>query len=98
MNDKTQLVTKLSEMAKLPLASEQLSSYTDQFESIMEYMDKIKTLPLSAVEETSRVTDEENVMREDLVTQSFTQKEALANAYSQHDGFFMVEAILDKEE
>lgn len=98
MKDPQLLVEHLATLAKLPLSSEKLSQTASQLDSIMEYMEQIKSLPVSDEEGTSRVSDEENVLRDDLVQTSFSQDEALANASTKHEGFFMVDAVIEKDE
>ena len=65
-------------------------------DSIIEYMEQIKNLELpDGITET--LSEEENVLREDVVTPSFTQKQALANTSKKYGGYFMVDAIIEKE-
>ena len=64
------------------------------------YVSKLQELPTDGVIETSQVTGLENVMREDVVDESrmFSQVEALKNATHTHNGFFVVDAVLEASE
>jgi aspartyl-tRNA(Asn)/glutamyl-tRNA(Gln) amidotransferase subunit C len=65
--------------------------------SVLEYMDQINKLDVDDIPETTRVSEEENVLREDIVTPSLSQKDALKNAKQTRDGFFVVPYVLEKE-
>ena len=60
----------------------------------MNFMNQIKELDLKSISETSRTSEEENVLRDDLVTPSLTIDEALSNTKNTHDGFFLVPHVL----
>lgn len=89
-------VKKLAELANLTLSKEQEENLEKSIPSVVDYMDEIKNLDVDDIPETTRVTEEENVLREDIVTPSLSQKDALKNAKSTRNGFFVVPAILDK--
>lgn len=88
------LIDSLSKLAKINLTKEQEEKYAGEFSSIMGYMDEIKNLDVENIPETARVSDEGNVLREDVVKQSLDQKEALKNSKNTHNGYFLVPQIL----
>lgn len=90
-------INNLAILANLPLTKKQKEDLAPSLPSIISYMDEIKQLDVDSIPETTRVTEEENVLREDIVTPSLSQEEALQNAKETHNGFFVVPAILDKE-
>lgn len=65
--------------------------------STLEYAKILGTVDVAHVDATKEVTGLTNVLRDDVVdsTRTFTQDQALANAPSKHNGFFMVPAILE---
>lgn len=87
------LIKNLSLLAKLNLTEEQIEKYTNDFSSVMGYMEEIKNINVANISETSRVAKEENVLREDVVNESITQKEALKNCKNIHNGYFLVPSI-----
>lgn len=87
------LIKNLSILAKLNLTEAQIEKYTNDLSSVMSYMEEIKSVDVSDVQETARVAKEENVLREDEVRESMIQKEALKNCKNTHDGYFLVPAI-----
>jgi aspartyl-tRNA(Asn)/glutamyl-tRNA(Gln) amidotransferase subunit C len=87
-------VEHLAKLASLELTSEEINKYQSDLDEIMDFMNQIKNLDLKSIEETSRTTDEENVLRNDEVIPSLTQEEALSNAKKTHKGFFLVPHVL----
>ncbi|MDA1079861.1 MAG: Asp-tRNA(Asn)/Glu-tRNA(Gln) amidotransferase subunit GatC [bacterium] len=90
-------VLHLAKLAALPISDAEIEKYEKQLKTIFEYMDQIKQLDLTAVSETFRTTEEENVLRDDVVTASLSQTEALKNSSATLDGFFVVPAIMKDE-
>lgn len=91
------LINTLSKLAKINLTKEQEEKYTGEFTSVMGYMDEIKNLDVENIPETSRVSDEGNVLREDEIRPSLSQKQALDNSKNTHDGYFIVPQILKED-
>ncbi len=91
------LIDSLSKLAKINLTKEQEEKYTGEFSSVIGYMDEIKNLDVSNIVETSRVAKEENVLREDVVKESLSQKEALKNSTNTSNGYFLVPAIFKED-
>ncbi len=89
-----QLVKHIAQLANLELDDEKINLYQDQLSVIVEHFNDLKSLSFEDVPETSRVTEEENVWREDEVTPSFTQEEALKNSSETHEGYFKVPYLL----
>jgi len=90
-------VKKLAKLAKLNLTDEEIDKYSQDLSSIMGIMEEIKSLNVKNVSETSRVTDEGNVFRDDVMTPSLTQSQALKNSKNTHNGYFMVDQILKED-
>ncbi|OGJ16653.1 MAG: hypothetical protein A2632_01155 [Candidatus Pacebacteria bacterium RIFCSPHIGHO2_01_FULL_46_16] len=90
-------ILHLAKLAALSISGSEIKKYEKQLEVIFEYMDQIKQLDLAAVPETFRTTEEENVLRGDIVTPSLSQSDALRNARRTHNGFFVVSAIMKDE-
>ena len=91
-------VKHVAKLANLPISDELFPKYQKDLESILEFVKTVQTVNTEGVKETTQVTGLENVWREDVVegSRTFTQQQALANAPNQHNGFFMVKAILAK--
>lgn len=90
-------IKNLAKLANLTLTKKQEEDLEKSIPTVVDHMDEVKNLDVDDIPETTRVTEEENVLREDIVTPSFSQEEALKNAKNTRNGFFVVPAILDKE-
>lgn len=99
--------TKLSEedirhvakLANLPITDKMIKKFYNQLFSVVGYMSKIQKLDTKNVIETSQITGLENVLREDQVDSNrlLTQEEVLANTKRKHQGYFVVDAVLESE-
>lgn len=89
-------VQHVAQLANLPLDPAKISLYQKQLEDSLEYVRIVQTLDLDNVEETVQISGLTNVWREDVVdpSRTFTQEQALANAPSSLNGFFMVNGIM----
>ncbi len=101
---KTKPITKsdidhLAKLANLPVNDAQAEELTKQVGVTVEYVSHLQSLPTEGVEETSQVTGLENIFREDAIDtmRIFTQEEALANAKRTHNGYFVVDAVLEEK-
>ena len=86
-------IQEIANLARIPLDGEAAEALSFDFASIIAFMEDVKKLPVDNVPETARVTEGENVWREDIVEPSLLQSEALLNGTSR-DGYFEVPKIL----
>jgi aspartyl-tRNA(Asn)/glutamyl-tRNA(Gln) amidotransferase subunit C len=84
----------IARLAKLSFTEEEKQKFVDQFNQILQYMEKLNELDTSEIEPTSIVSDSQNVMRADEVRPWLSQKDALANAPRKSDGFFSVPRVI----
>ncbi len=75
----SQEIEKIAHLAKLHLSAEQCDLYTGQINAILEHVQKLETVDVSAVEPLSHVLDLVNVSRTDTVAESLPRDEVLAN-------------------
>jgi len=94
-----QLVKHIAQLANIPISSQEEEELAKDFSKTLEVVDKLQKVDTKGVEMTHQVTGLTNITREDEVNEKnmFTQKEALANASRTHDGFFVVERLIDVE-
>lgn len=90
-------VQKIAALARIPITDEQAQDLADGFTKTMGIIDQLNTIEVNDTRATSQVTGLENVMREDEIdtTRMFTQEEALSNAKRTHNGYFVVDQILE---
>lgn len=88
-------VRDISEYTRIGLTDEEVVQMTQDLNNTIEMLKPITEYDLEGVEPTFHpIGSLSNVMREDVVTQGFTQEEALENAPSQQDGYFLIPSIL----
>lgn len=90
-------VSHVAKLANLPLTDEEKKTFEKQLEDTLEHIANLQEIDTKNVEPTSQVTGLENVMREDVVRPSLSQKEALANTKDTYKGFIKVKAIIEEE-
>ncbi|MDN5347168.1 MAG: aspartyl-tRNA(Asn)/glutamyl-tRNA(Gln) amidotransferase subunit [Clostridia bacterium] len=81
-------------LARLYLSEEEKQAYTQQLNSILEYMQKLNELDTAAVEPTAHVLPLKNVLRDDEVRPGLPREKALAGAPEAQDGQFKVPRVV----
>lgn len=95
----SETVVKIGKLASLNLSEPEVKLFASQFRETIAVVDQLNELDTSGVALTSQVNHLENVTRPDKIDKSriLTQAEALSNAKRTHQGFFVVNQILDKD-
>ena len=88
-------VRYVADLARLELTPEEVDLFTTDMNRILDYMDQLNELDTGGVEPTSHVLSLKNVFREDVVGDSLTVDEVLANAPRQEKGHFVVPKIIE---
>jgi len=87
-------VDNMAGLAKLAFPEEEKIKFVEQFNQILQYMQKLNELDTEDVQPTNNVLDVNNVVRSDSVKTWLTQDEALANAPKSNHGFFSVPKVI----
>jgi aspartyl/glutamyl-tRNA(Asn/Gln) amidotransferase C subunit len=66
------------------------------FRDTLKHLDVISGIDTSKILETNQVTGLSNVFQKENNSKTMTQKEALANAKEQANGFFATKAVFDR--
>jgi len=88
-------VKYVAKLARLKLTEQEKELFTQQLDSILDYMEKLNELDTEKVPPTFHVLPLKNVMREDEVKDDHLQKEMLSNAPERDDNFFSVPKIIN---
>jgi aspartyl-tRNA(Asn)/glutamyl-tRNA(Gln) amidotransferase subunit C len=75
-------------LARIEIDEQDADSYAAQLNSVLDYFGQLDEVDTDNVDPTYHVADVVNVFREDVVTESLTQEEALENTQSKQDGHF----------
>jgi len=90
-------VEYIANLARLEFKEEEKEKFTEQFNRILEYIDKLNELDTTDVEPLYHVIDLKNVFREDIVKESYPREEILKNAPSRTEFFFKVPKVIQVE-
>ncbi len=90
-------VEHVAALARLTFSPEELALYTEQFNDILGYINRLNEVDLEDVEPTSHVQPLKNVLREDCaITSGSDLREAvLREALATEHGYFKVPPIID---
>ena len=91
----TKEVEYVAKLARLKLTEQEKELFTEQLDSILDYMGKLNELDTEKIPPTSHVLPLKNVMREDEGKDSHLHEELLSNAPERDDNFFSVPKIID---
>jgi len=87
-------VRRLAELSKLSFSENEENDMVDGLNEMIAFVDKLKELDTANVEPLVFMTDETNVLREDVVEAPITQAEALKNAPSKDMYYFRVPKVI----
>jgi len=87
-------VRKIASLARLEIKENELDSYTEQLNTILDYVEKLNELDTSNVLPLSHPIESVNRFREDIHEESISREEALKNAHASTDEFFKVPKII----
>jgi aspartyl-tRNA(Asn)/glutamyl-tRNA(Gln) amidotransferase subunit C len=90
-------VTHIATLANLPLTTKEEKNLGEQLTETLNYIEMLQEIDTAKIQPTAQVTGLENVTRDDVSTQSLSQKQALSNTTKQYNGFFKVDAVLANE-
>ena len=88
-------VKHVAKLAKLKITESEISKF-----SIITYVEELNQADTANVEPTSQTTGLENVTRKDEITseETFSQEEALSGTEKNHNGYFVVDAVLTQKD
>ncbi|MDI6877886.1 MAG: Asp-tRNA(Asn)/Glu-tRNA(Gln) amidotransferase subunit GatC [Desulfitobacteriaceae bacterium] len=89
-----QAVEHVALLARLELSEQEIGTYTEQLNTILDYAAILEKLDTSEVQPTAHAVPLHNVLREDEVRVSMPQEKVLQNAPDAENGFFRVPKIV----
>ena len=82
------LIRKVAETARLKLTEQEIKEFTPQLKDVLEAFSKLNEMDTDGVEPSQHPISLPGVQREDVITKSISQKEALSLTQHKKDGFF----------
>jgi aspartyl-tRNA(Asn)/glutamyl-tRNA(Gln) amidotransferase subunit C len=94
INEKT--IDHLSHLCKLRFEGEEKVAIKNDLERILQFMGKLNEVPTDNVAPLIFMSNEENVLREDIPAITVSQSEALQNAARKDSDYFRIAKVLNK--
>ena len=88
-------VKYIAALSRLTVPENELEKFTEQFNQILDYADKLQKLDTKGIEPTANVLPVSNVFREDVALLGVSHEDALKNAPAEHNGGFKVPRVLE---
>ena len=91
-------VKHVASLAKLEFTDEELQKFTGQMDEIINMVEQLGEVDTTDVPVTSTVTEEVNVMREDVAVKGTDRTLLMEHVPEEKDGLIKVPAIIDESE
>lgn len=88
-------VTYVARLARLNLTEKETELFQKQLGDVLKYVEKLREVDVSNVEEAAHALPIFNVFREDEPRDWFTAQQALSNAPQQANGLFIVPKVVE---
>lgn len=87
-------VIKIAKLARIALTDEEVEKFQKDLSAVLDFVDELKKVDTSGVDEVFEVTGLVNVQRDDRVIVAENHEAILSQAPEIKDGFYKVKAIL----
>lgn len=96
MNITDEIIDHIAHLARLQFEGEAKDKIRQDMEKIVTFMDQLSEVHTDDVEPLIFISDEINVLRDDVPEVTITQAEALKNAPKRDSDYFRIPKVLDK--
>lgn len=90
------LIAHISNLSRLSFEGDKKAEIKKDLNNILEFMGKLNEVNTDNVEPLIFLSDEINVLREDVPKQTITHEDALRNAPKKDSDYFRIPKVLDK--
>jgi len=94
MNIDNDTIKKIAHLARLEFKENEADKMAENFNKIIAWMDKLNEVNTDNVEPLIHMSEEVNVLREDVAKNTLTHEEALVNAPKKDSDYFRVPKFL----
>ncbi|MCC9168750.1 Asp-tRNA(Asn)/Glu-tRNA(Gln) amidotransferase subunit GatC [Pontibacter harenae] len=95
MSTDIQTIRNLAHLARLEFNEEKEQEMLEDLNSILNMVDKLRELDTTQVEPLIHMSEEVNVMRDDVTQNTISHEEALRNAPKKDSDYFRVPKVLE---
>src|SRR3972149_33568 len=93
----TAMVKTVAYLVRLGISEEEAQKFSGQFSSIIDYFNMLNEVDTENVPPASDITNNTNVLREDIAKSSMSREEFLNNALPSERGYVKVPTVLAEE-
>lgn len=86
---------KIAHLARLEIQSAEEADLLSSLNGVLTWMEQLNEVDTTGVEPLTHISDETNVLRDDVVGNHLPREQALANAPQHDERFFEVPKVLD---
>jgi aspartyl-tRNA(Asn)/glutamyl-tRNA(Gln) amidotransferase subunit C len=90
------IVKDVAHLARLEFEEEKLERMKSDLSRMISFVNKLNEMDTENVEPLIYISEETNVLREDVVKHEITQKQALMNAPKKDSDYFKAPKVIDK--
>ncbi|MFN5184018.1 MAG: Asp-tRNA(Asn)/Glu-tRNA(Gln) amidotransferase subunit GatC [Bacteroidota bacterium] len=90
------IVKDVAHLARLEFEEEKLERIKNDMNRMISFVNKLNELDTENIEPLIYISEEINVLREDVVKHKITQKQALMNAPKKDSDYFKAPKVIDK--
>ena len=91
-------VDELAHLARLEFNEESKNEILNDLNRMLSFIDKLNELDTEKIQPLIYMTEEKNVLREDVPAISISQNEALKNAPKKDSDYFKVPKVIDQQD
>ena len=91
-------IEAIAHLSRLSFEGTEKESIKKDQENILDMCEKMKSVDTDGVEPLIYMTNAQNVLRKDVVSQEITREEALKNAPKKDSDFFRVPKVIDQND
>ena len=96
VNVDNELILKLEKLARLQLSEKERSSLMGDLKSILAMVKKLEEVDTTGVEPLLHMVVQDHPLRDDVVQNQLSEKEALSNAPESEPPFFRVPKVIER--
>ncbi len=89
-------IDHIAHLARIDLSSDEKNKITGDLNKILDYVDLLNEIEVENVEPLVNIVKQKTPLREDIVTESLTQHDALKNAPEKNSDYFKVPKVLNQ--
>lgn len=95
MNVDHEALHKIAHLARLEVSPEEETDLLNSLNGVLTWMAQLNEVDTTGVEPLTHMSDETNVLRDDVVSNHLPREQALANAPQHNNQFFEVPKVME---